>query len=86
MMNSIKKRVLASINTVVNLKDYLESDCIFSIKYGVSPTCMTYILLRFSQDFNFTIDNDFVDNLEMCTFAQLEALLVKYENTKNSNN
>ena len=47
----------------------------------MSSSDMIYILQKLSTDFNFTLDDDFIDAMEMCTFAQFEALLEKYENT-----
>jgi hypothetical protein len=44
---------------------------------------MVYILLRLSKDFNFKIDDAFVDAMENATLSQLEALLERYENTQN---
>ena len=76
-----KERLLASINKVQPLNDYDREDCIFSIKYRISPTDMTYVLLDLSRAFNFTINDDFVDALEMCTFARLEQLLEQNEGT-----
>jgi len=35
-------------------------------------------LLELQKEFNFTITDDFVDAMESCTFAQLEALLEQY--------
>ena len=80
-MLSTKERLLSAINTVLRLDDYENSDCIFSIKYSISSTDMVYILKKLSQDFNFSINDDFVDAMEMCTFEQFESLLEQYENT-----
>ena len=71
-------KLLASINTVVPLKEYAPDDIIFSQKYGISPVAMVYILKQLEKDFDFTITDDFVDALEMCTFARLESLLEEY--------
>ena len=76
-----KKILLSAINTVITLDNYKPTDCIFSQKYAISPTAMVYILLQLSKDFNFTINDAFVDALEMCTFAQLEQLLEQHANT-----
>ncbi|MCL2189117.1 MAG: hypothetical protein FWC16_09385 [Defluviitaleaceae bacterium] len=78
MKNEIKKRLLCAINNVVLLNNYEEADCIFSQKYNISPTDMVYILKQLEKDFNFKITDDFIDSLEMCTFAQLEKLLEEY--------
>ena len=72
---TIKKQLLATINTVVPLGDYVSEDCIFSQKYPFSPVAMVYILKQLAEDFRLTITDDFVDALEMCTFANLEKLL-----------
>lgn len=77
----LKERLLSAINTVVHLEDYRGSDCIYSQKYHFFPVAMAYILKRLAADFQFTITDDFVDALEMCTFERLEALLEQYENT-----
>ena len=79
--NSTKERLTAAINTVVTLSEYDENDYVFSGKCDISSTDMVYILQQLSKDFNFKITDDFVDAMEACTFAQLEGLLEKYENT-----
>ena len=79
--NSNKERLLSAINTVVTLNDYAADDCIFSQEYPFSPAIMVYILKRLAEDFKFTITDEFVYALEMCTFAKLEELLKQYENT-----
>jgi len=81
MEKAIKERLLGTINTVTELSDYEDSDCIFSQKYPLSPVVMVYVLKRLSEDFQFAITDDFVDALEMCTFAQLETLLEKHSNS-----
>ena len=43
---------------------------------------MVYILKNLAEDFQFDISDDFVDALDNCTFAQLEALLEKYSGTR----
>jgi len=78
MHQSTKQRLLASINTVVPLTDYNGDDCIFSQQYPLSSVTMLYVLKQLEKDFNFSITDDFVDALEMCTFAQLEVLLEQY--------
>lgn len=75
MQTITKAQLLASINTVVPLKDYDAGDCIFSQKYAISPVSMVYIIRRLSADFNFPITDDFIDRLEMCTFGQLAQLV-----------
>ena len=81
MTSPIKAQLLSTINTVVKLNDYDISDCIFSQKYAISPVAIVYILQQLSKDFNFNITEDFIDALEMCTFAQLEQLLEQHTNT-----
>jgi hypothetical protein len=78
---TIKEKILTAINTVAPLKDYNAGDCIFSGKYPSTPATMVYILLKLAKDFNFTITDDFVDSLEMCTFGRLEELLEQYKDT-----
>ena len=73
-----KERLLNAINKVLPLNDYNSTDCIFSGTYNMSATAMVYILLELQKDFNFKINDDFVDAMEMCTFAQFEELLEKY--------
>ena len=73
--------MLSAINAVAPLNDYSSDDIIYSEKYALSPTDMVYILQKLEKDFNFKIDDDFVDAMKMCTFAQFEALLEQYENT-----
>jgi len=85
MNPSIKERLLSAINTVIPLSSYDENDCIFSQKYGIVPVAMVYILKKLAEDFRFDITDDFVDSLENCTFAQLEALLEKYSGMRNLN-
>ena len=80
-MTNTKERLLAAINTVTPLDDYVKSDCIFSQKYSFDASMMVYILLRLSTAFHFTITDDFVDALENITFAGLEELLEQYSNT-----
>ncbi|MCL2016512.1 MAG: hypothetical protein FWG68_09735 [Defluviitaleaceae bacterium] len=79
-MTQIKQKLLSTINTITPLADYQPDDIIFSEKHHISAANMTYILLKLSKDFNFTINADFVNSLEMCTFSQLEDLLLKYGN------
>jgi len=74
----IKERLLNALKTVVDIEDYEENDCIFSEKYAIPPTLMVYIFMQLSKDFNFKITDEFIDSLEMCTFAQLEILLDEY--------
>ena len=78
MKASTKERLLVSLNKIMPIADYDNDDCIFSQKYAIHPVTMVYILQQLAKDFRFTIDDDFVDALELCTFAQLEALLEKY--------
>ena len=78
MNKSTKERLLSFINTVVSMDSYVDDDCIFSQKYSIPPVAMVYILKQLSKDFNFKITDDFVDALEMCTFAKLESLLEQY--------
>ena len=75
-----KERLLSVINTVMPLDDYSGDDCIFSVKYGITPTNMVYILQKLMDEFSFSMDDAFVDAMEMCTFAQFENLLEEYEN------
>ena len=86
MKSNTKERLLAAVNAVVPLSNYTDNDCIFSGKYAISPTDMVYILQKLAKDFNFKINDDFVDAMEMCTFAQFESLLEKNENTQTSHN
>ena len=76
-MENIKQRILSAINIAVPLSDYESEDCIFSQKYAISPAAMVYILKKLAADFSFTITDDFVDALEMCTFGKLEELLLQ---------
>ena len=80
MAQTTKERLLTAINTVTVLSDYADDDCIYSEKYWITPVSMVYILQHLAKDFNFKITDDFVDALEMCTFAQLETLLEQYGN------
>jgi|GEM_PF-1505991 len=80
-MKSIKKQLLSAINTVVPLDDYAQEDYVFSQKYGISSTAMVYILQKLAKDLNFTITEEFIDAMEMCTFSQLEELLERYSGT-----
>ena len=86
MKSNTKERLLAAINTVVPLSEYTGSDHLFSIKYAINSMDMVYILQKLAKEFNFKINDDFVDAMEMCTFAQFESLLEKYENTQISHN
>jgi len=79
MMKELKERLLLTINKVIPLKDYESNDCIFSQKYSITSVSMVYILMKLTDEFNFTITDDFVDSLEACTFGDLENLLVQYE-------
>ena len=80
MLNT-KERILSVINTVAKMNDYVSSDCIYSQKYSLPAVAWGYILKQLATDFQFTITDDFVDALEMCTFARLEELLEQYSNT-----
>lgn len=77
---STKERILKAINKLLPIDEYNECDYIFSDKYSLTSTVMVYVLLELSKDFNFKITDDFIDALEMCTFAQLETLLEEYSN------
>ena len=76
-----KQRLLTTINTVLPMKDYSANDHIFSQAYGVTATDMVYILQALSREFKFTINDEFVDALEVATFTQFETLLTQHENT-----
>ena len=76
-----KQRLLTTINTVLPMKDYNAEDHIFSQSYGITATDMVYILQALAREFSFTIGDDFVDAMEMATFAQFEALLERYQGT-----
>jgi len=78
MESTVKKRLLTAINKVTPISDYDQNDCIFSQKYGFLPVTVVYILKQLESEFCFTLTDDFIDALEMCTFAQLEALLEEY--------
>ena len=80
-MLNIKERLLSAINTVLPMDNYNEADYVLSEKYRISAVAMVYILQKLSADFNFTINDDFVDALEMCTFGRLEELLEQYSGT-----
>jgi len=80
-MLDTKERLLSAINFVLPLKDYNETDYVLSEKYGISAVAMVYILQKLMADFHFTINDDFVDALEMCTFGRLEELLEQYSST-----
>jgi len=81
MKPNTKERILTAINSIAQLNDYVGSDCMFSQKYLLPAVAWGYILKQLAEDFSFAITDDFVDALEMCTFAQLEALLEQYEST-----
>lgn len=74
----MKTKILTAINTVTPLQDYHPTDCIFSQKYPLSPAAWVYVLLALTKEFNFTINDDFVDALKECTFEGLEKLLAPY--------
>ena len=76
-----KLRLLTTINTVLPVKDYNTDDHVFSQAYGITATDMVYILQALAREFSFTICDDFVDAMEMITFAQFEALLERYQGT-----
>ena len=80
-MQSTKERLLSAINSVLPLEDYSETDYVLSEKYRISAVAMVYILQKLSKDFHFTINDDFVDALDMCTFGRLEELLEQYSGT-----
>lgn len=75
----VKKKIINAIRTVVPIDDYHRDDCIYSRVYNISHVALVYILKQLSLDFNFKITDDFIDSLEMVTFAQLEELLLDYE-------
>ena len=77
MNTDVKAVILKVINQFVKLEDYNGEDCIFSQKYSLSPATMGYILLHLSKFYGFTINDEFVDELEMCSFNKLEELLSK---------
>ena len=80
-METTKSKLLSAINTVTPLPDYQPDHHIFSQDYGISSTAMVYILNQLSKDFRFPITEDFIDALDMCTFAKLEALLETHQDT-----
>ena len=74
------EKLLASINKIIPLEEYAPEDIIYSQKYNISPVAMVYLLNQLENDFNFRLTDDFIDALEMCTFARLEELLLEYSN------
>jgi len=74
----LKQQLLTAINTIVPLTDYNKDDYIFSNAYPLSSTDMVYLIIQLSKDLAFTITDDFIDAMEMCTFCEFEALLAKY--------
>ena len=70
MRESTKERLLAAINTVLPLNNYEPEDHLFSEKHGIVAVDMIYILKQLAIDFQFVIDDDFVDAMEMCTFGK----------------
>jgi hypothetical protein len=42
---------------------------------------MIYILQSLAKEFNFNINDDFVDAMEMITFSQFELLIEKHKNS-----
>ena len=83
--SEIKTMLLSEINSVVNLKDYNKDDYIFSGKYPFSPTAMVYILQGMSKKLNFTLSEEFIDEMDMCTFGKLEELFERFRNDCDSN-
>ena len=81
MHQDTKSRILSAINTAVKLDDYNKEDQVFSMKYPMTSTDMVYVLKHLATDFQFTINDEFIDALEMCTFRQLEELLTQYSST-----
>ena len=79
-MSTVKDQLLSAINTVVPISDYTPGDHVFSQKYNISSTSMVYILLKLSKDLDFSITEEFIDSMEMCTFGKLEELLGEYAN------
>ena len=78
-MTNIKERLLAAINTVTPLDGYDNEDQIFGIKANISSVDMVYILQKLASDFQFKINDGFVDALAACTFGHLENLLIQYQ-------
>jgi len=76
-MKNIKTQLLSAINTVVPLDDYAQEDHVFSQKYNISSTAMVYILQKLAADLQFTITEEFIDAMEMCTFGKLEELITE---------
>jgi len=76
--NATKERLLDALNTVLYIKDYDAEDCIFSDKYGISSTNMVYILLNLEKNFNFKINDNFIDAMEMCSFSKFEESLEQF--------
>jgi len=79
VQTSIKERLLTSINKIARMNDYIHTDYIYSLTYNIPAVGWCYILQQLSADFHFTLTDDFIDALEMCTFARLEELLIEYE-------
>lgn len=84
--SEIKPILLSEMNTIVDLKDYNKDDYIFSEKYPFSATAMIYVLQGMSKKLNFTLDEEFIDEMNMCTFGKLEELFERYRNDSNGTN
>ena len=76
----IKTILLSEINSIVDLKDYNKDDYIFSEKYPFSPTAMIYILQGMSKKLNFKLNEEFIDEMDMCTFGKFEELFERFRN------
>lgn len=79
MEENIKERLIRIINEIKPITNYTRQDSIFSLKYDLSPCDVIYILFKIEKEFNFKLDEDFIDSLEDSRFINIENLIKQYQ-------
>jgi len=68
------KEIIESISSIAIEED---NTSLFSMKYRLSPQDIVYLLLIASKEFNFKIDENFIDELEDWSVNELTNLILK---------
>jgi len=74
----IEEKLLQVIHNITNISITDKDSSLFGFQYYLSAEKIVYILLALRKEFEFEIDNDFVDGLNDCSFKHLfEAIVEK---------
>lgn len=79
LKGNIKERLHSIICEVKPINSYSGQDSIFSLKYDLSPCDIIYILSKIEEEFNFKLDEYFIDSLEDSSFTNIENLIIQYQ-------